>query len=328
MRKVNVGVLGLGSIFRRVMADFPNARNCTLYAVAARDIVRAKEAAAQYGAGRAFGSYEEMLSCPEVELVYVATPHSLHYEHVMDCLAHGKHVICEKAFALNDAQAWEMAAYARKKGLFLMEAMWTRFMPAMVKLRALYDEGALGEIRHIAGDFAYAAAFDANSRVYAPQLAGGALLDVGIYPLSIIAMLLGSAPVSTDGMCVMAPSGVDARTVAQLRYASGATAQLMCGVDVEGDSRMVVFGTKARVDIPEFWRATQLEIVRGGEREVLAFPSETEGHHHQFVHAADCIRSGKTESPVMPLDETVSLMRLMTDIRRANGFRYPKEGEK
>lgn len=325
MEKVKIGVLGLGSIFRRVMADFPNAENCELYAVAARDLARAEEAKAKYGAARAFGSYEELLQCPEVELVYVATPHSLHFGQVMACLAHGKHVICEKAFALNDAQATEMAAFAKEKNLFLMEAMWTRFLPAMVKLRELAADGAFGEIRHVAADFAYAARFDPESRVYAPRLAGGALLDVGIYPLSMIAMLLGSAPVRVDGACVMAPSGVDARTVAQLQYASGATAQFMCGVDVDGDSRMTVFGTEARVDIPDFWHATRLEITRGRDVEILAFPPETEGHHHQFDHAADCIRRGLVESPVMPLAETVKLMKLMTDIRRANGFGYPGE---
>jgi predicted dehydrogenase len=325
MEKVKVGVLGLGSIFKRVMADFPNAQNCELYALAARDLARAEDAKAKYGAARAFGSYEELLDCPEVELVYVATPHSLHFEQVKACLAHGKHVICEKAFCLNDAQAAAMAAMAREKGLFLMEAMWTRFLPAIVKLRELAREGALGEIRHVTADFSYAARFDPESRVYAPRLAGGALLDVGIYPLSMIAMLLGDAPASVDGICVMAPSGVDARTVAQLRYQSGATAQLMCGVDVNGDSKMTVFGTEARVDIPDFWHATRLEIARGRDTEILAFPPETEGHHHQFVHAADLIRRGLTESPVMPLTETVNLMKLMTDIRRANGFLYPGE---
>lgn len=325
MEKVRIGVIGLGSIFRRVMVDFPNAHNCTLYAVAARDLARAEEAKERYGAAKAFGSYEELLACPEVELVYVATPHSLHHAHVMACLAQGKHVICEKAFSLNDTQAAEMARMAREKGLFLMEAMWTRFVPAMVKLRALAEEGALGEIRHVVANFAYNARFDPESRLFAPHLAGGALLDVGIYPLSIIAMLLGDRPSSVDSMCVMAPSGVDARTTAQLRYDSGATAQFMCGVDVNGDSRMTVFGTKARVDIPEFWHPTRLEVVCGGETEVLVFPPENEGHSHQFVHAARMIRAGHTESPVMPLDETVQLMKLMTEMRRTNGFFYPGE---
>ena len=170
----------------------------------------------------------------------------------------------------------------------------------MRKLCALRDAGELGEIRHIAGDFAYDSAFNAKSRAYDPALAGGALLDVGIYPLSIASMLLGCGLASAQGMCVKAPTGVDARTVVNLKYEGGATAQFMCAVDTSGDSRMTVYGSKARVDIPEFWRATRLMITRGGATEVLDFPPETEGHHHQFVHAAQCIRDGLTESPIMP----------------------------
>lgn len=325
MEKVKVGVLGLGSIFHRVMTDFHNAENCELFAVAARDPVRADDMRAKYGAKRAFGSYDELLACPDVELVYVATPHSMHYEHVMNSLAHGKHVICEKAFALNGAEAAEMAAYAREKGLFLMEAMWTRYLPAMVRLREMAESGVLGKIRHVTANFAYAARFDPESRIFAPQLAGGALLDVGIYPLSITAMLLGDNPTYVNGTCVMAPSGVDARTVVQMQYDSGATAQFMCGIDTNGDSRMTVFGADARVDIPDFWHATRLFITRGRETETIEFPPETEGHHHQFVHASDCIRRGLKESPVMTLAETVKLMKIMTDIRRTNGFLYPCE---
>ncbi|MGI6238466.1 MAG: Gfo/Idh/MocA family protein [Christensenellales bacterium] len=325
MEKLRVGVMGLGGIFHRVMADFQKAENCELYAVAARDGARAQDAVARYGAKRAFGSYAEMLECPEVELVYIATPHSLHREHALTCLAHGKHVLCEKAFALNDSQAREMVRAARANGLFLMEAMWTRCLPAMRALKQMADAGTFVEIRHITANFGYAAAFDPNSRIYAPELAGGALLDVGIYPLSITAMLLGAEPAEVQSACVMAPSGVDARTVAQLSYASGATAQFFCAVDTAGDSRMTVYGTAARVEIPDFWHATQFTVHRGGEAQLHSFPPENEGHHHQFIHAAECIRAGKTESPLMPLDETVALMRIMTQMRQANGFLYPVE---
>ena len=176
MEKLRVGVIGLGSIFSRVMTDFHNARNCELYAVAARDIGRARAAAAKYSAKRAFGSYEELAECPEVDMVYVATPHSFHRSHALMCLAHGKHVLCEKAFAMNGQEAREMIGFAREKGLFIMEAMWTRFMPAMEKLRQLYAEGELGEIRHITADFGYAAQYDPKSRIFAPELGGGALM--------------------------------------------------------------------------------------------------------------------------------------------------------
>ncbi len=321
MEKLRVGVIGLGGIFSRVMADFRNARNCELYAVAARDIGRARGAAGKYGAKRAFGSYEELAECQEVDMVYVATPHSFHRSHTLMCLAHGKHVLCEKAFAMNGWEAREMVSAARENGLFIMEAMWTRFMPAMEKLRQLYAAGKLGEIRHITADFGYAAEYDPKSRIFAPELGGGALMDVGIYPLSICAMLVGTGAEDVQSQCVLAPSGVDVRTSMQLRYASGATAQLMSATDVNGTSRMTIYAQRATVEIPDFWHATRL-IINGKE---MKFPDENEGHHHQFVHAADMIAAGRTESDVMPPDETIRLMDIMTDVRLAHGVRYPGE---
>lgn len=321
MKKLRVGVIGLGSIFSRVMTDFHNARNCELYAVAARDIDRARAAALKYGAKRFFGSYEELAECPDVDMVYVATPHSFHREHTLMCLANGKHVLCEKAFAMNGREAREMTGFAREKRLFIMEAMWTRFMPAMEKLRQLHTTGELGEIHHITADFGYAANYDPESRIFAPGLGGGALLDVGIYPLSVCAMLLGTEVEEIQSQCVPAPSGVDARTSMQLRYASGATAQLMSAIDVNGTSRMTVYARRAMVEIPDFWHATRL-IINGKE---MKFPDENEGHHHQFVHAADMIAAGRTSSDIMPPEETVRLMDIMTGVRLANGIRYTGE---
>ncbi len=321
MRKLRVGVIGLGSIFHRVMKGFDNAENCELYAVAARDGERAKREAERYGAKLYFDSYEKLAACPEVDLVYIATPHSLHHSQTLMCLENGKHVLCEKAFAKNDAEAAEMRDMAREKGLFLMEAMWTRFMPAMRCLKQMIDEGKLGAIKHIAADFSYASSFDPASRIYAPELCGGALMDVGIYPLSIAAMLTGKEPVAVQTKCVKAPTGVDARTVMQIEYSDGATAQLMSGIDVNGTSMMTVYAEKATVVIPDFWHAEKF-IINGEE---TVFSPENEGHHYQFVHAAECIFAGKTESEIMPLDETVQLMKLMTDARHENGIFYPGE---
>lgn len=321
MSRLRVGVIGLGSIFHRVMKGFDRAENCELYAVAARDAARAQAEAEKYGAKRAFGSYEELAACPEVDLVYVATPHSFHREQTLMCIEHGKHVICEKAFAMNGDEAREMAAAARDKGVFLIEAMWTRFLPAMRRLKQMYEAGELGEIRHITADFAYASLYDPKSRIYAPELGGGALMDVGIYPLSMCAMLLGDAPVQVQSRCIKAESGVDVRTVMQLEYANGATAQLMSGIDVNGTSMMTVYAQKATVVIPDFWHATRL-IVNG---EVIELPQENEGHHHQFVHAAEVIAAGGTESSIMSLDETIRLMDMMTAVRHENGIYYPGE---
>jgi len=321
MKKIRVGVIGLGSIFHRVMKGFRNSIHCELFAVAARDIGRAREAAERYGAARFFGSYEELARCPEVDLVYIATPNNLHCAHTLMCLENGKHVICEKPFAMNDSEAKKMIVAAREKGLFLMEAMWSRFMPAIRCLEEKRRSGELGAIRHVTADFSYAAAYDPASRIYDPALGGGAMMDVGIYPLSMCAMLLGDSPVNVQTSCIKAPSGVDCRMAMQLTYADGATAQLMSGTDVNSISQLTLFAEKAAVVIPDFWHATKL-IINGGE---LTFPQENEGHHHQFDHAAERIFAGYTESDIMPLDETMRLMKLMTDVRYEHGIIYPGE---
>ena len=156
MHQLRVGIMGLGSIFHRVMTDLPNAAHCKLTALAARDAARARTEAEKYGVPLSFGSYEELVQCPEVDLVYIATPHNLHYAHTLLALGHTKHVLCEKAFAMNPRETGEMIACARQEGLFLMEAMWTRFLPAMGRLKEMLDSGELGEIRHIDANFSYA----------------------------------------------------------------------------------------------------------------------------------------------------------------------------
>ena len=173
MNQLRVGIMGLGSIFHRVMTDLPNAAHCKLTALAARDAARARTEAEKYGVPLSFGSYEELVQCPEVDLVYIATPHNLHHAHTLLALGHKKHVLCEKAFAMNPRETGEMIACARQERLFLMEAMWTRFLPAMGRLKEMLDSGELGEIRHIDANFSYAYPYTPASRVYDPALGGG-----------------------------------------------------------------------------------------------------------------------------------------------------------
>lgn len=310
---LKLGVLGLGSIFTRVMTDLPNFEGVELYAVAARDGERARAACEKYGAKKWYGSYEALLADEDVDLVYIATVNPSHKDLTLMSLRAGKHVICEKPFAMNADEAREMAACARENNRFLMEAMWTRFLPAIRKLKAMADSGELGEIRHIYGDFSFYSECDAKSRLYSPELGGGALLDVGIYPLSVIAYLLGTKAVIRSHM-LRAETGVDKRTNALMQFESGATAALMCGLDVTSASQLLVYGTKATVLVPDFWHATRLEIRRGSQTEVLTFPPENEGHHHQFTFAARAIARGENECAEMPLCESVRLMEMMTEM--------------
>lgn len=325
MQKIRVGILGTGSIVRRIMADFLTGENYELTAFASRSLSRAQEFKDLYGSKYAYGSYEELAASPYVDLVYVASPHNFHKDHALMMLRGGKHVICEKSFALNEIEADEMISLARSKGLFLMEAMWSRFLPAMRDLKTRVDAGLIGNVCAFTGNFGFRSEFDPQSRLYNMSLAGGSLMDVGIYPLSAACYFLGHRFSSASSLCVKAPTGADARFAVQVGFDGGAQAQILCAVNMATESRAVLYGTEGFVEIPDFWHATQYTVNIGRKSETFRFPPENEGHRHEFSHAAECILKGLTESPVMPLDETREILRLMSKIRREHGIVYPEE---
>ena len=284
---IRLGILGPGRIVDRVMTDMANAKEVTVTAVASRSIDRAKAAAKRYGFPTAYGSYEEM--------------------------------------AVNDAETETMAACARENSVFLMEAMWTRFMPAAIKTKQLADDGEIGEIRHIDANFSYSGQYDEKDRLYNMDLAGGALLDLGVYPLMAITLFLGWKPDSVSAVSFKAPTGADTRMCALLGFPSGATAQFFCGMDAEADQRLAVYGTEGWLEIPDFWHPTRVILHRGGKQKTFKYPPENEGHHYEFDHAARCIRKGMTESPVVTLEESIAVSRLCTQMRKQTGIIYPMD---
>ena len=322
---IRLGILGPGRIVDRVMTDMANAKEVNVTAVASRSIDRAKAAAKRYGFPTAYGSYEEMAKSREVDLVYIATPHPFHAEQAMLMMRNGKHVICEKPMAVNDSETEAMAACARENSVFLMEAMWTRFMPAAIKTKQLADDGEIGEIRHIDANFSYSGQYDEKDRLYNMDLAGGALLDLGVYPLMAITLFLGWKPDSVSAVSFKAPTGADTRMCAQLGFPSGATAQFFCGMDAEADQRLAVYGTEGWLEIPDFWHPTRVILHHGGKQKTFEYPPENEGHHYEFDHAAGCIRNGMTESPVVTLEESIAVSRLCTQMRKQMGIIYPMD---
>ena len=325
--EIRLGILGPGSIFRRVMTDMPNAKGVRVTAVASRDAGRGAEAARLCGARYVFTRYEDLAACPDVDLVYIATPHNFHCEQALLCMRAGKHVICEKPMALNGDEARRMAACAREMGVFLMEAMWTRFFPAMARVRELIASGAIGQVLHMTADFSYrGVGVGPQSRLWSRDLAGGGLLDVGVYAIEAVTDILGWKPEQVQGLCKVAETGVDARFAVQMLYPSGATAQIGCGCDVTMCSTEMIYGSEGMIEIPEFWHPTRFTLRRAsGEEEVHTFRPENEGHHYEFMHAADCIRKGLGESPVITLEETAAVADIMTRLRREQGIVYPQE---
>jgi predicted dehydrogenase len=241
-------------------------------------------------------------------VVYVATPHNHHLAHASRCLEAGRAVLVEKPFTTNAADAERLIALARDRGLFAMEAMWTRFNPVIERLRALVTEGAIGEVTSIYADFGFASPYDPEHRHWSPDLAGGALLDLGVYPLYFAWMLLGE-PDSIQATAAPAPTGVDANTGILLGYASGAIALLHCGLMADSPVTATVTGTKGRIEVATpFFRPDGLTVRRKGtEPETFTIDLPGNGYAYQAEEVARRLRAGELESPVMPLDETLAI---------------------
>jgi predicted dehydrogenase len=321
------GILGAGSIAATFAGDLQLLPDHELVAVGSRRLEGAADFAGRFAARHAHGSYEDLCSDPDIDIVYVATPHPYHARHALLALAEGKHVLCEKPFTINADEAAQVVAAARAGGLFCMEAMWTRFLPHMRRVRQLLDSGALGEVRTVMAD--HGQRFlppDFTSRLYAPELGGGALLDLGIYPVSFASFVMGT-PTSITAVSDPAETGVDAQTSIILRYQGGAHAVLTTTLGARTPTSASVTGTQARIEIDPVWYQPTSFAVRtsSGTAQRFEEPRIGQGLRYQAVEVGRCLRAGEVESPIMPLDETVSIMATMDEIRRQIGLRYPFE---
>lgn len=320
------GILGTGNIakqFARGLAVLPDAE---LAAVGSRAQDTADAFGDEFGAARRHASYEALAADAEVDAIYVATPHSLHRENTLLCLEHGKAVLCEKPFAINAAQARDMAAAARDRGLFLMEAMWTRFIPAVVQARKWLAEGAIGEPRLVAADFGFRAGANPKGRLFNPALGGGALLDVGIYTISMASMVLGPHPDRIETTATLGETGVDEQSAFILGYGGGELAVLYTAVRTSTPVEARILGTDGHITIHNpFFKAEKVTLQAGDRTEEVELPLTGNGYNYQAVEVMNCLRAGKTESETMPLDETLALMEIMDTIRSKWGLKYPME---
>ncbi|MGH3391161.1 MAG: Gfo/Idh/MocA family protein [Actinomadura sp.] len=302
------GILGTGWIARVFTEDLLRLPGHVVAAVGSRAPHTAEAFARRHGIERAYGSYERLAADDEVDVVYVATPHNHHLAHASLCLEAGRAVLVEKPFTTNAADAERLIALARDRGLFAMEAMWTRFNPVIERLRTLVAEGAIGEVTSIYADFGFASPYDPAHRHWSPDLAGGALLDLGVYPLYFAWMLLG-APDSIQATAAPAPTGVDANTGILLGYASGAIALLHCGLMAASPVTATVTGTKGRIEVATpFFRPDTMTVHRTDtEPETFTIDVPGNGYTYQAEEVARRLRAGELESPAMPLDETLAI---------------------
>jgi len=309
------GIIGTGLIASAFAADLESTDSGSVVAVGSRREGSADEFADRFGIPNRHVGYDALVADAEVDVVYVATPHPLHHEDALLALRAGKHVLVEKPFTMNAAEAEELVATARDAGLFLMEAMWARFVPHNVEVRRLLAAGALGEVVTVIADHGQWFAEDREFRLFAPELGGGALLDLGIYPVSFASMVLGT-PDRVVSLADPAFTGVDAQTSILLGHPGGAHAVLTCTLAAKGPTQAAIIGTEARIEIEgPFYAPSAFTLTpREGEPQRSEPPHKGRGMLYEADEVARCIGEGLLESPVIPLDETVAIMRTMDQI--------------
>lgn len=321
------GVLGTGFIADFFLGGLSATPHARATAVASRRAETADAFADKWGIGRRHSGRKALAEDDEVDIAYIATPHPDHHSSALALLRAGKHVLCEKPLAMNARQAAEMAEAARGSGRFLMEGLWTRFFPVWHEVDRLLADGAIGELRSLHADFGINLAYDPGHRLFAPGLGGGALLDLGIYPVALASRYLGELTVA-GAAARMAPNGVvDAHTSAVATGSDGAVATLSCGSQEPLANRAVLTGSTGRIEVERFWCPTEFSLHRDGrEPEAVAFPNRANGMEYEIEEVAARINAGEQESPLMPWSESLRIARTLDEIRALTGVVYAEDG--
>jgi predicted dehydrogenase len=324
--EIRWGVVGPGRIADKVVEDFAVVDGARVVAVASRSVDRARGFAQRHGIERAHGSYADILADPEVDVLYIATPHPQHHAVALGALRAGKALLIEKAFTATTAGAAEIVALAREAQVFVMEAMWTRFQPAVVALRELIAAGAIGEVRSVQADLGVARDYDPADRLFDLALGGGALLDLGVYVVSFAQMLLGT-PERVVAAGSLFPSGADAEASLLLDYADGRTAALMTSLRNALPGQARVFGTTGWIDVlPRFHHPTTFVLHReGAEPETITREPVGAGYAHELIEVTECLRAGRTESAVMPLADTLAVQTVLGEAAEQLGVRHAED---
>lgn len=328
---INIAILGAGGIAVKMSETLQGMiaqgnESIAMHAVASRDTEKAQRFAKEYGFKKAYGSYEAMLSDPDVNLVYVATPHTFHYEHMMLCLKHGKHVLCEKPFTVNARQAGEVFSLARQKRLYVAEAIWTRYLPSRHMIDEIINSGAIGQPHMLTANLSYVLSH--KDRMNKPELGGGALLDLGVYVLNFAAMVLGKDVTDIQTAVQMMDTGVDMLESITLSFTGGEMAVLCAAMNCEGDNRGVVYGDKGTLMTDSILNPMVITVrPSDSSKETLTYqaPEQITGFEYEVQAAVDAIERGQVECEAMPHAEILRIIRLMDDIRAGWGLRYPNE---
>ena len=322
METIRWGIAGPGNIANKFAKAVKNVEGAQLVAVAARSLEKGQAFAQNHGIARVFGSFEEMAFSDEVDAVYVSTPHPVHKDCAEIFLQAGKHVLCEKPLCVNAKQARQLRECAKAHDVFLMEAIWTRFLPAVLELQKIIASGELGQVMGLEADFCYATTVEEEAKLFQNHIAGGSLLDVGIYGLNLAALLFGPQPQEIHAVSHVS-DGVDLHTQTVLKYPNGAMASITSAIALRKPETAYIYGTKGYVCLPTFYGAQELIVNTDGTDRRILKPSMGEGFEEEILEVCACIRAGKKESDTMPLNETIRILEWMDEIRKKISVQYP-----
>lgn len=323
-KTIKWGIVGPGNIANKFAVAIKNVDGAELTSVASRSLGKGRKFADKHGIKNVFVGYEEMAKSSLVDAVYIATPHTFHKPCAEIFLNAKKHVLCEKPVCVNAKQATELLECANANGVFLMEAMWTRFLPAIKEALAIVKSGEIGEIRGVSADFCYSITPDEDAKIFDNELAGGSLLDVGIYGLNFASVFLGDNPESVVSLSDVA-GGVDCQTNILMKYPNGAIASVSSAINTLKPETGYVYGTKGYIELPYFYGAKEIIVNINNTEKRISRPSIGDGFEEEIIEACNCIRSGKTQSDVMPMNESIRILKQMDYIREKINLRYPSD---
>jgi len=324
MKDLRWGIVGAGNIAQSFAEDLKHSKNSTLYAIASKSGLKL-ESFKKYNYKVSYNDYEQLFSDPNVDIVYIATPHSHHYDNTISALKHKKHVLCEKPFAVNKKQSEEMFALAKQNKCFIMEAMWTRFFPAMQEIIELIKQGAIGTISQIYADFCFKSDFGPTTRLHSIEFAGGSLLDVGIYPVTL-AYLLSGIPNETIAMAELAENHIDNKVGIVFKHNNKSISNIFCSITNDSVYEALIYGTEGSIKIHENWwqpKSFTLTTYKNNRTKKINKPCNGAGYQFEIDHCAECISKGLIESPVYSHTDTLNVMGILDNIRKIIGVKYP-----
>jgi predicted dehydrogenase len=327
MKTIKWGIIGTGMIASTFATALNSLDNTQLSAVASRDLNRAKEFAERFHIKTTYGSYEELVKDPEIDVIYIGTPHTEHKAHAELCILNGKAVLCEKPFTLNQKETQYIIDLAKKHNVFIMEAMWTKFLPTTKVVKNWIKDKIIGDVKYFNVSFGFQMKFDGEHRLFKPSLAGGALLDVGVYPIAYVIHMMDKLPDEVVSCAYLGKSNVDEINSITFRYNEGVIATINSAITANTGNDAIIIGDKGKIVVPYFWTAESAEVYdeHGNLVDAFLLPFTSNGYVYEAEEVNSCLREGKKESDMIPLRDTLDIVKIMDGIRADWGLVYPQE---